>query len=106
MFPSPGTTVKISDNPYFFLTKNGKKSAENTFLALNQLSRKMRSLRKFVQYSYADILGDFPCNKTTTMAAHSRLSLLKNAVYSAEENNFLFYILAGNYSFSVQNGIR
>ena len=67
----------------------------------------MGSLRKFVQYSDADILGDFPCcNKTTTMVAHSRLSLLKNAVYLAEENNFLFYILAVNYSFSVQNGIH
>ena len=66
----------------------------------------MRSLRKYVQYSDADILGDFPCNKTTTMAAHSRTSLLKNAVYLAEENCFLFYILAGNYSFSVQNGIH
>ena len=68
----------------------------------------MRSLQKFVQYSDADILGDFPCNKTTTMAAHSsltRTSLLKNAVYLAEENSFLFYILAGNNSFSVQNGI-
>ena len=39
------------------------------------------------------------------MAAHSRTSLLKNAVYLAEENRFLFYILAGNNSFSVQNGI-
>ena len=66
----------------------------------------MRSLRKFVQYSDADILGDFPCKKTTTMAAHSRTSLLKNAVYLAEENCFLFNILAGNYSFSVQNGIH
>ena len=64
----------------------------------------MRSLQKFVQYSDADILGNFPCNKTTTMAAHSR-TLLKNAVYLAEENSFLFYILAGNNSFSVQNGI-
>ena len=66
----------------------------------------MRSLQKFVQYSDADILGNFPCNKTkTTMAAHSRTSLLKNAVYLAEENSFLFYIFAGNNSFSVQNGI-
>ena len=65
----------------------------------------MRSLQKFVQYSDADILGNFPCSKTTTMAAHSRTSLLKNAVYFAEENSFLFYILAGNNSFSVQNGI-
>ena len=70
----------------------------------------MRSLQKLVQYSDADILGNFPCNKTTTMAAHSRTSLLKNAVYLAyiclaEENSFLFYILAGNNSFSVQNGI-
>ena len=65
----------------------------------------MRSLQKFVQYSDADILGNFPCYKTTTMAAHSRTSLLKNAVYLAEENSFLFYILAWNNSFSVQNGI-
>ena len=65
----------------------------------------MRSLQKFVQYSDADILGNFPRNKTTTMAAHSRTSLLKNAVYLAEENSLLFYILAGNNSFSVQNGI-
>ena len=65
----------------------------------------MRSLQKFVQYSDADILGNFPCNKTTKMAAHSRTSLLKNAVYLAEENSFLFYILVGNNSFSVQNGI-
>ena len=62
----------------------------------------MRSLQKFVQYSDADILGYFPRNKTTTMAAHSRTSLLKNAVYLY---SFLFYILAGNNSFSVQNGI-
>ena len=66
----------------------------------------MRSLQKFVQYSDADILGNFPCNKTPTMAAHSRTSLLKNAVYLAEENSFLFYILAGNNLFSVQNGIN
>ena len=65
----------------------------------------MRSLQKFVQYSDADIHGYFPRNKTTTMAAHSRTSLLKNAVYLAEENSFLFYILAENNSFSVQNGI-
>ena len=65
----------------------------------------MRSLQKFVQYLNADILGDFPCNKTTTMAAHSRTSLLKNAVYLAEENSFLFHILAGNNSFSVHIGI-
>ena len=65
----------------------------------------MRSLQKFVQYSDADIVGNFPCNKTTTMAAHSRTSLLKNAFHLAEENSFLFYILAGNNSFSVQNGI-
>ena len=39
------------------------------------------------------------------MAAHSRTSLLKNGVYLAEENTFLLYILAGNNSFSVQNGI-
>ena len=65
----------------------------------------MRSLQKFVQYSDADILGDFPRNKTTKMAAQSRTSLLKNAVYLAEENSFLFYILAGNNSFSVQKGI-
>ena len=65
----------------------------------------MRSLQKFVQYSDADILGNFPCNKTTTMAAHSRTSLLKNAVYLAEENSFLFYILAGNNSFLVHNAI-
>ena len=65
----------------------------------------MRSLQKFVQNSDADILGNLPCNKTTTMAAHSRTSLLKNTVYLAEENSFLFYILAGNNLFSVQNGI-
>ena len=56
----------------------------------------MRLLQKFVQYLDADILGDFPCHKTTTMAAHSRTSLLKNAVYLAKENSFLFYILGGN----------
>ena len=64
----------------------------------------MRLLQKFVQYSDADIVGNFPCNKITTMAAHSRTSLLKNAVYLAIKS-FLFYILAGNNSFSVQNSI-
>ena len=39
------------------------------------------------------------------MAAHSRTSLLKNAVYLAEENSFLVYIISGNSLFSVQNGI-
>ena len=64
----------------------------------------MRSLQTFVQFSDVDILGNFPRNKTTTMA-DSRTSLLKNAVYLAEENSFLFYIIAGNNLFSVQNGI-
>ena len=63
----------------------------------------MRLLQKFFQYLDAEILGDFPCNKTTTMAAHWRTSVLKNVVNLVEESSFLFYILAGNYSYAVQN---
>ena len=70
----------------------------------------LQEVRRFRRKIYKnndnnDDSGHFPCNKTTTMAAHSRTSLLKNAVYLAEENSFLFYILAGNNSFSVQNSI-
>ena len=39
----------------------------------------MRLLRKFVQYPDADILSDFPSNKTTTMVANSRTSEEENS---------------------------